>query len=140
MTIKLTNPNPYGLLSQQRLNNFERSIKIRLPTDYRNFLLQYNGGNPVPSFFWIESKKDGSCAFEFYGLHDGPEHLSINTYKGKEHYGIPDSLIPIGDDGTGSFTYGYFGGIMDEATGLLYVGNPLPAEERLQGAGGQYAS
>src|SRR6185436_11957218 len=25
--------------------------------------------------------------------------------------------------GTGNFTYGYFGGVMDAATGLLYVGN-----------------
>jgi len=24
--------------------------------------------------------------------------------------------------GTGNFTYGYFGGVMDAATGLLYVG------------------
>ena len=25
--------------------------------------------------------------------------------------------------GTGNFTFGYFGGVMDAATGLLYVGN-----------------
>jgi len=37
------------------------------------------------------------------------------------------SYTPWGDTltayGTGSFSYGYFGGIMDNATGLLYVGN-----------------
>ena len=37
------------------------------------------------------------------------------------------SYTPWGDTltayGTGSFTYGHFGGIMDEATGLLYIGN-----------------
>jgi len=37
------------------------------------------------------------------------------------------SYTPWGDtlavSGTGAFTFGYFGGVMDTATGLLYVGN-----------------
>jgi len=40
---------------------------------------------------------------------------------------LMSSYTPWGDSlfsyGTGSFSYGYFGGIMDNATGLLYVGN-----------------
>ncbi len=40
---------------------------------------------------------------------------------------LVSSYTPWGDtlsvNGTGSFTWGYYGGIMDTATGLLYVGN-----------------
>jgi RHS repeat-associated protein len=42
---------------------------------------------------------------------------------------LTGSYTPWGDtlsiNGTGSFTFGYFGGIMDEATGLIYIGNGL---------------
>ena len=103
MTVKIKNTNPYGPLSWERLVNIENRIQKELPQDYRNFLLKYNGGQPVPSFFWIQPFHDGSGVYQFYGIHDGPIHLSIDTYLGEERYGIPNSMIPIGDDGMGNF-------------------------------------
>jgi len=95
--------NPFGSLSQEKLDEFERQIRTPLPRDYKNFLLQYNGGRPIPSFFWIKPIEDGSSIFQFYGLHDGPAHLSLETYAGEERYGIPASMIPLGDNGIGDF-------------------------------------
>ncbi|MBN2256593.1 MAG: SMI1/KNR4 family protein [Anaerolineaceae bacterium] len=103
MKIHILNPRPYGPLSRNRLNNFERSLNITLPNDYKDFLLKYNGGQPKPSCFWIKQNQDGSGILNFYGLHDGNKYLSISTYKGKEPYGIPDSMIPIGEDGIGNY-------------------------------------
>jgi hypothetical protein len=99
----IVNPNPFGSLSQIKLSEFEKKNKLHLPDDYREFLLLYNGGQPKPSFFWIEPKIDGSCVNLLYGLHDDPTHYSIDTYAGSERYGIPDTMLPIGEDGVGNY-------------------------------------
>ncbi|MEJ2304134.1 MAG: SMI1/KNR4 family protein [Anaerolineales bacterium] len=103
MTAKIINANPYGPLSQKKIEEFERATQVNLPKDYQDFLLKYNGGRPVPSFFWIEQQKDGSAVYQFYGLHAGPRHLSIETFAGQERYGVPSWMLPIGDDGVGNF-------------------------------------
>ena len=103
MTAIIINANPFGSLSEKRLNEFETYKKVHLPAEYRDFLLKFNGGQPVPSFFWIKLGEDGSSIFQFYGLHDGPSHLSISTYIENEKHGVPKSMLPIADDGTGNF-------------------------------------
>ncbi|MEJ2353030.1 MAG: SMI1/KNR4 family protein [Anaerolineales bacterium] len=103
MTAKIINANAYGPLSQKKIEEFERATQVNLPKDYQDFLLKYNGGRPVPSFFWIEQQKDGSAVYQFYGLHAGPRHLSIETFAGQERYGVPSWMLPIGDDGVGNF-------------------------------------
>lgn len=104
LAIMITKTNRCSFLSEERLDIFERAISSRLPEAYRDFLLRYNGGQPVPSFFWIESRKDGSAVNRFYGLYDARTPFSIDTYaNNKELYGIPASLLPIGDDGMGNF-------------------------------------
>ena len=103
MTTKIINPNLYGPLLQKKFGEFEKQAHITLPKDFRNFLLQYNGGQPIPSFFWIKPQEDGSSVHQFYGLHGGPAYLSLETFAGKERYGIPESMLPIGDDRTGNY-------------------------------------
>lgn len=100
--MEIINANPFGALSQNRLEEFEKQIQSRLPQDYRDFLLQYNGGQPAPSFFWIVPEEDGSEVERFYGIHDQTWH-SLETYVGEQRYGIPSSLLPIADDGTSNF-------------------------------------
>jgi hypothetical protein len=102
MTIQINNPNPFGSLSKEILSNFDKDTHIHLPVDYCDFLLINNGGNPIPSFFWIIPDQDGSGVNQFYGLHDDPEFPSLHTYAGKERYGVPKSILPIGDDGLGN--------------------------------------
>jgi len=88
----------------------------------------------------LSADADGYVTTYLYGL--GPIGQLTDTWA----YGLPDgsgtqrqlvdpqgeitlaaSYTPWGDTlsvtGTGAFTYGYFGGVMDAATGLLYVGN-----------------
>ncbi len=103
MTIQIVNANPFGLLSPDRLAEFESKYQLHLPGDYRSFLLQYNGGRPSPSFFWIKPKEDGSNVDRFYGLYDKLSPSSIETYMESERCGIPKAMMPIGDDGTGNF-------------------------------------
>lgn len=103
MSVRIIDSNPHGELSSETLDAFVARAQIQLPSEYREFLLLYNGGRPIPSFFWIRPQEDGSTMQQFFGLHEGPQHLCIETYVGEERYGIPQSMVPIGDDGTGNF-------------------------------------
>jgi hypothetical protein len=63
--------NPYGQLSAERLDAFEESLGKRLPNEYREYLLNYNGGE----FEKIIFPDEPSFGVQhMYGLHDGPEY------------------------------------------------------------------
>ncbi len=113
----IQDPNPYGPLSEESLRKLERKIGVMLPPDYREFLRRYNGGRPEPDGFWIEKGSYSSGVHQFYGLHDGPAWLSIDTYAGPERYGVPEGLLPIGDDGIGNFICI---GLVGEGRGAIY--------------------
>ncbi len=103
MAIIIRTPNPYGTLSKNELEHFEEMFNVSLPDDYRDFLLKNNGGQPTPSFFWIQPNIDGSSVLHFFGLNDGPKHLSLLTYFGELRSNFPFTLLPICDDGLGNF-------------------------------------
>lgn len=115
--IEMENANPYGSLSEERLKAFEDAIGIVLPMDYREFLKQTNGGRPVPNGFWIVEGRDGSQVYQFYGLHDGLRWFSIDGYIGEDRHGIPQGLLPIGDDGVGNILCI---GISEDLKGAIY--------------------
>jgi RHS repeat-associated protein len=82
----------------------------------------------------------GNTTFYLYGLGAIAEKTTAWSYSLPDGTNTPRQLsgpsgsitlssryTPWGDtldtSGTGGFTFGYFGGVMDAATGLLYVGN-----------------
>jgi hypothetical protein len=101
--MQIRDPKPHGPLSESRLVEFERTCGLALPPDYREFLLEFNGGVPFPSSFWITEPTNASGVQQFYGLHDGPSWLSIHTYARNEASGVPAGILPIGDDGVGDW-------------------------------------
>jgi hypothetical protein len=114
--VTIENANPYGILDEEKLSSFENRLEISLPKDYQEFLIKYNGGVPNPSGFWIMPGEDGSEVLEFYGLHEGPPWRSIDGYTNVE-LGIPEKLLPIGDDGVGNHICI---GIKGEESGVVY--------------------
>ena len=101
--MEIRDPEPHGPLSQESLAQFEQAHGLTLPSDYREFLLEFNGGTPSPSSFWISAPADASGIQQFYGLHDGPSWLSIRTYVENPTIGVPTGMLPIGDDGVGDW-------------------------------------
>ena len=86
------------------LKKFEKSLKVSLPKDYRDFLKEY--GNNTMTFYRSVcyqprkksplADKDGYDGFDlFYGLEKDGYDLNemLKTYKGR----IPDSFIPIAE-------------------------------------------
>jgi hypothetical protein len=102
MVFEIKNANQFGFLTEATLAEFEDRLGKTLPTDYRDFLKKNNGGQPKPGGFWIEEGHESSEVYQFFGLHKGPLGYSIDSYIGKERYGIPEGFIPIASDGTGN--------------------------------------
>ncbi len=102
MNVKIRHANEHGPLSLSRLNDFETRTRLHLPEDYRQFLLEYNGGEPEPAFFWIQRLVDGSRVHRFYGMFEGRLPPSLYAYAGPDRHGVPANLLPIGDDGVGN--------------------------------------
>ncbi len=100
--MKIENSNKYGVLDEKRLILFERKIGTRLPEEYRQFLIEYNGGKPSPCDFRISEKEREDSLHHFYGLHDGPVYLNLEqayeSYKAR----VPTTMIPFADDPAGN--------------------------------------
>ena len=88
----------------------------------------------------LTANSNGNTTFYLYGLGAIGEKTTAWSYSLPDGTNTPRQLTnptggitllarytPWGDTldtyGTGNFTFGYFGGVMDAATGLLYVGN-----------------
>ena len=101
MAINIQNPNPHGQLDEDRLVGFEETLGYSLPSDYRKYLLEFNGGLPENTFFWIAEGTDGTSIHQFYGLHS-TKSSSLELFFGDDHCGIPSGFLPVGDDGVGN--------------------------------------
>ncbi len=100
--MEVENSNRFGRLPEDQLARFEARIGRVLPADYRAFLLQHNGGRPVPADFVISAEGGTDTLHHTYGLHDGPSSFSLldayETYLGR----VPPALLPIADDPGGN--------------------------------------
>lgn len=98
---QVENSNQFGKLDERRLWNFEKRIGARLPEDYRGFLMEHNGGKPVPSDFSI-STEQWTSLHHVLGLHDGHSYLSLEGDYEDYLSRMPASIIPIADDSFGN--------------------------------------
>jgi hypothetical protein len=83
-------------VTESDIQAFETHLNARLPEEYRQFLMQHNGGKPEPSVFRVDI--DGfpnedriTC---FLCLSD-TEHDSLSRYLKKYRDRIPVNLLPI---------------------------------------------
>lgn len=92
----------------RRLEEFEGAYKLRLPADYKAFLLATNGGRPAEGFFrpaGLPTMGGVASVLDFFGLDliDFPAlslGYALDLYSG----GIPDAIVPIAVDDYGNYT------------------------------------
>lgn len=100
--MKIKQLNSFGELTPDRLARFEREHILRLPEDYRQFLLEYNGGIPGPedTIDFEGGSSDLQC---LYGISDGDNVASLErNLEDIKEWGIDEGL-PIGHDFFGNF-------------------------------------
>src|SRR5438874_2719786 len=78
------------------VSHFEMSIAVRLPDDYREFLLRYNGGYPSPNGF----RGGDEVLNHFFGLWQ--KHADLNYELLAHRRFIPEGMIPIASDPFGN--------------------------------------
>jgi cell wall assembly regulator SMI1 len=84
MNIDLTFQYPHPPTNEEAIADFEKELGFRLPEDYRQFLLKYNGGD-FPSRRGYDYKEDDGTHMEsgviaFFGLDVG-QNLNIRKHQ-----------------------------------------------------------
>jgi hypothetical protein len=94
--------NPYGATSPEAIVGFEARRRVLLPFEYKQFLLNSNGGWPVPNVFEVPGwHGQESSVLMFYGIHDDPDYQLDRTCDAYDER-VPADLIPIGSDSFGN--------------------------------------
>ncbi len=117
MTIQ--HSNFYGPLAFDKLQAMEQSLGAELPAEYRQFLLEHNGGVPDPDCFIVpgDEEYDGEPSERqmacFFAIHD--HEWSDQTPEGSLGYPLQEAwrdfraelpgsqVVPIGKDWNGSY-------------------------------------
>lgn len=94
---------PGESITVEEISAFEEKIGHRLPSAYRDFLLAYNGGRPIPALVDIDDCPSGASEVQvFLGLTGEFESETLewswNVFRGR----IPERLLPIADDPFGN--------------------------------------
>jgi hypothetical protein len=107
-TLTVIQPEPPT--SNAELDAFEVRTKIKLPSEYRNWLLKYNGGSPRPRGFVFDErgKRSEANISWFYAIYGADYEGNvtrledeIQTFKIKETR-VPIDLIPIASASLGN--------------------------------------
>jgi hypothetical protein len=95
---------------------FEKKIDVRLPEDYRRFLLACNGGEPVDGEFAV-AEWGATVIHFFFGLSTGERVYDLDWRKEKLADVFPASVIAIASDPGG---YLVALGVRGKAEGKVY--------------------
>jgi SMI1-KNR4 cell-wall len=96
--------SPYGSLSQQQIQSLEEKIGFALPQDYKNFLIQTNGGRLEDSTFYVGELEQDILMNVFYGYEvEKDKVLNIVFWLDKYNDEIPEQSLLIGNEPGGAF-------------------------------------
>jgi len=90
--------------TEESIVRLENDIGFRLPSDYRHFLADVNGGEPEPSGFTFETS-DGpsdSAVRYFLTLDPNAKHYTIREFLRRYGDRIPKGVMPIACDSFGN--------------------------------------
>jgi hypothetical protein len=90
--------NEFGVLQVSELNEFENENNVTLPEDYRHFLLEFNGGEPVLS----RNEDIGTVVNYFLGMPNGEHYASLYKHIDMFKERLPLSTFPIATDPFGN--------------------------------------
>jgi hypothetical protein len=86
-------------VTEKRLADLERELGVKLPAQYRQFLLKFNGGMPSPDVVDIEGMNDSPTDVqEFFGIDASDESSDLRWIKQEFSDRVPDRMIPVACD------------------------------------------
>ncbi|MDB5342826.1 MAG: hypothetical protein JWP89_1203 [Schlesneria sp.] len=90
--------------SEEALRQLEVAVGSSLPTDYRRFMTETNGGRPQPSgfIFYKPSGRSDSSVRYFLTLNEREERYSIQEFLNQYGERFPQKMLPIASDSFGN--------------------------------------
>lgn len=82
-------------ITGEQLNDVEKRLRLRLPDDYRRFLLESNGCVPESNIFYIEGENNSGVR-EFFSIDQAIDEKTAMEDR------IPPPALPIADDECGN--------------------------------------
>lgn len=99
MTVMITDVG--SPLTAEELEKFEAHLQVQLPADYRQFLLEYNGGRPEPNLFTFHGQEEGSDCHYLLGL-NGSDGFDLRPFIETHKERLPAGLFAIAYDSLGN--------------------------------------
>lgn len=94
--------NSNDKVSLEKIKEFETKYNINLPIQYREFLLEYNGGNVKPNVFKISDEEGETAVNTLYGLGIAEHYDELSNVFDSLYGEICEEFISIGDDSGGN--------------------------------------
>ncbi|MGV2962607.1 SMI1/KNR4 family protein [Paenibacillus sp. AGC30] len=102
----------------KNIEEFEAKYDVVLPVQYRDFLLEYNGGNVKPNVFKISDDEGETALNTLYGLDINESYDELSSVFDSLYGEIPNEFISIGDDSGGNQICL---GTSEEYAGKIYI-------------------
>src|SRR4051812_14003816 len=99
--MKIQISDSFPKVGKRRLQKFERDTGIKLPADYRDFLLKHNGGQPLHSRFEIPELREDALLDFFYAI-DGSQAVNLEDQLAEWKDEMPPGFLPIAHDPGGA--------------------------------------
>lgn len=90
-----------GSLDPKLLSEFEDEFNVKLPEQYREFMIKYNGGYVDPNIFKFDDEGGSTVLNELYPL-KSEEDVDLYYINDLHEDYFSDGFITIGDDPGGS--------------------------------------
>jgi hypothetical protein len=94
----ITDSCRFGALSPKVFAEFKQRYNLSLPADYEAFLLEHNGGNPIPS----ANRNPETEVQWIFGIHQGEYWASLEKKMQTFHGRLPQNTLPIASDPGGN--------------------------------------
>jgi len=104
------------------IESLEHKLKVVFPESYKNFLIKFNGGEPIEraiNFNTSEKKQKGDYIDFFYEVSND---VSYGIYKNMENHGfkLPEKIIFIGSSPAGNY---FLLSLREDSYGNIYYKN-----------------
>lgn len=106
-------------LTESYLHSFEKERSLKLPSEYREFVLDHNGGFPSPNcvIFEEDGRRTASDVLCFFALNDERSWASVEWHLEILADRLPESTLPIARDAHGNL---WLLSLRKEDTGAVY--------------------
>lgn len=94
MSVRITKSGP--TVSESAINTLELTLEHSLPPQYREFLLEFNGGEPETNVFPVDELGEGGV-IEFFGIREGSVPGDIAFERSRMAGRVPSGLLPIAE-------------------------------------------